>query len=1634
FGRVAGGRLYRTGDVARYLPDGQVEFLGRVDTQVKVRGYRIELGEIETALREDEAVREAVVVVREDVPGDKRLVAYVVPEVDTGAAGEGDDWQQQHVAQWQTLYEDIYSQPSAESQEPSFNITGWNSSYTNAPIPAAEMREWQRATVERIRALGPRRVLEIGCGTGLLLLQLAPRCELYVGTDFSQVTLDFVRQQLADSAQDFAHVELLRRTAEDFAGLAPGSFDTIILNSVVQYFPSLAYLLRVLEGALTVLKPGGRIFLGDVRNFRLLEAFHTSVQLYQAPASLETEALRRNVRQHLTQEDELLVAPELFNALRARFPQITHVAASLKHGHAHNELTQFRYDVVLYVGDEPHTRATWTTLDWQQTELTTRTIEQLLAAERPAAVCVRHVPNARVWTDVRAVELLARDDAPATAGAMRQWLQEQPTPGVEPQALVALGDAHGYRVDLRWSSADGGAVCDVLFRRADSATTATPETTPLDRQPDARLPLHTYANDPLRGARARQLVPRLRQTLKARLPDYMMPSAFVVLDELPLAPSGKFDKRRLPAPSETRAATAEHYVAPRTETEELLAGIFAEVLVVEQVGTRDNFFELGGHSLLATQLLSRVRDVFTAELSLRDFFAGPTVAELAQSVERERGAQSDFAAAPLVPVPRTTQRIPLSFAQQRLWFLQQLETTSAAYHIPAIFRLQGTLDVHALARALSEIVRRHEALRTTFSEVDGEPTQVIQPAPTITLPIIDLSALPPTEREAEAVRLASSEAQRPFGLTSELPLRASLLRLGSDMHVLMLTFHHIAADGWSMGILVREVSALYEAYTHGEESPLAELPVQYADFAVWQRAWLQGDALAEQLAYWRRQLGDAPAALALPTDRVRPQVQTFRGAHITLHLPAALTAQLRELSRHAGTTLFMTLLAGFQALLARYTGQTDIVVGTPIANRRRSELEDLIGFFVNTLALRTDLAGRPTFRELLARVREVTLGAYAHQDVPFEKLVEELQPVRDLSRNPLFQVMFALQNAPMEPLGLAGLTLSPQEFDIGATRFDLECHFWEQPDGLRGFMAYSTDLFDEETVLRLAGHFTTLLESAVATPDAPITGLTLLSEAERRRALVAWNATAQTDAPPHVVHQLFAAQAARSPQHVAVLFDTEQLTYAELDARANQLAHHLQRLGVGPDSIVGLCLNRSPAMLVGLLGILKAGGAYVPLDPAYPAERLAYMLADSGAQVVLTEQAIAALLPSAGVRAIRLDVDWPEIARESVLAPACRVAPDNLAYVIYTSGSTGRPKGVAMPHRPLVNLLRWQRARSGADARPRTLQFASLSFDVSFQESFATWLTGATLVLVADEVRRDAAELLRLINAARVERLFLPFVALQHLAEISARTGIAPATLTQVITAGEQLKITPYVRAFFQQFAGCTLDNQYGPSETHVVSAHALDGAAAEWPELPPIGRPIANTTMYVLDQELQPAPIGIAGELYLGGMSLARGYLHRPDLTAERFVPDPFSTATGARLYRTGDLARWRADGSIEYLGRIDSQVKIRGFRIELGEIEAVLAEHEAVAACVVVARGETAAERQLVAYVVAGERAPDTAELREHLSARLPDYMLPGTFVLLAALPLTPSGKVDRQRLPAPASDVTASDTDFIAPRTPI
>jgi amino acid adenylation domain-containing protein len=986
------------------------------------------------------------------------------------------------------------------------------------------------------------------------------------------------------------------------------------------------------------------------------------------------------------------------------------------------------------------------------------------------------------------------------------------------------------------------------------------------------------------------------------------------------------------------------------------------------------------------------------------------------------------------PIPRRTGSAPppLSFAQQRMWLLDQLAPGNSAYNVPRALRLRGPLNVPALQHALAGAVARHEVLRTRYACVDGLPVQLIDAAADVALPVRDLSSRPADRREAEAQALLVEEVRRPFDLARDAGLRALLARLGPDDHFLLVTCHHIAADNWSKGVLFRELAGLYNAFVAGRPAPLPELPIQYADFAVWQREYLQGEALRRQLAYWKEHLAGAPAALDLPADHPRPPVQTYRGARHFPRLPAELLGQVKELSRREHTTPFMTLLAGFKALLARYTGQEDVVVSVPIAGRTRAETEGLIGLFTNTLVLRTDLSGDPPFREVLRRVRQAALGAFDHQDLPFEKLVEELQPERDRSRTPLFQVLFSLENAAVRAPDLSGLTAELVDLDFGIAKTDLVVSWFEQTAGMRGLVEYSTDLFEAETIRRLLEHYQVLLAGASTDPDRCLSALPLLTAAERSRVLAAGSAPSPEGTSPaaECVHHMIEAQAARTPEAVAVLGGGRQLTYRELNERANRLAHRLRKHGVGPDVLVALCLERSSELVVGILGTLKAGGAYVPLDPAYPKDRLAFLLADSRPAVLLTRQGMAAVLPEHGARVCYLDDDGADLAAESAENPLGGPTADNLAYVIYTSGSLGRPKGVAMPHRPLTNLLSWQ-LRGWAAPAARTLQLAPSSFDVSFQEIAATLSAGGTLVLITEDVRRDPVALLRCLADNGIERLFLPPVALEALAEAAESTGVAPARLREVIAAGEALRLTPTVRRFFGRLPGCRLHNQYGPTESHVVTAFPMTGAPDQWPALPPIGRPIDNARIHILDVHLQPVPPGVAGELYIGGVPLARCYLNRPELTAERFVPDPFGGA-GQRLYRTGDRARVRGDGQIEFLGRVDQQLKIRGYRVEPGEVEAALAEHPHVREAAVAAWEAVPGDRRLVAYV-APQRgsAPTAQDLRTYLKARLPEFMVPAAFVFLDALPLTPSGKVNRRALPPPRAADLAEGRAFVEPR---
>ncbi len=1023
------------------------------------------------------------------------------------------------------------------------------------------------------------------------------------------------------------------------------------------------------------------------------------------------------------------------------------------------------------------------------------------------------------------------------------------------------------------------------------------------------------------------------------------------------------------------------------------------------------------------------------------------------------------------------QNLPLSFAQQRLWFFDQLEPDSPTYNETTAFRLTGWLNLAALEQSLGDIVRRHKSLRTNFVALGGQPAQIINDGPrgAWTIPVIELQHLPPVEREAEARRLASVEVRRPFNLAQGPLLRISLFRLAEAEHVLVLVMHHIITDGWSMEVLFRELALLYEAYTTDLPASLPDLPIQYADFAVWQRQWLQGEILERQLAYWRQHLGNHLPTLELPTDRPRPAVQTFRGATPTLRLPQDLSEALQALSQQAGVTLFMTLLAAFKTLLYRYTGQDDIVVGLPIANRNRSELEGLIGFFVNTLVLRTDLTGNPTFWELLSRVRETMLGAEAHQDLPFEKLVEVLHPERDLGRNPLFQVAFSPQSS-LPTIELAGLTASPFAVETGVTKFELTLYMTDTPQGLLGMWEYNSDLFDAVTITRMLGHYQTLLEGIVADADQRLSDLPLLTPAERQQLLAEWNATGSREAyaPDLCLHALIEAQVERTPDAIAVIFNDEILTYRELNRRSNQLAHYLQALGVGPEVLVGICLENSVEMVVAVLGVLKAGGAYIPQDPAYPPERIAFVLSDAQAPVLLTQRHLVERLPKQGAQLVCLDTDWATIATEPDENPRSGVTLDDLAYVIYTSGSTGQPKGVMISHRAIGNHMQWLQTAFPLTEADAVLQKTPVSFDASVWEFYAPLLTGARLVVARPDGHAEPAYLVKTIIERQVTILQLVPSLLQLL--LQEPEFAACTCLKRVFCGGEPL--TPELVARFYAQLSADLVNLYGPTEATIDATFWVCPREGQ-PRIVPIGYPIANMRAYILDPHLQPVPVGVRGELYLGGVGLARGYLNRPDLTAEKFIPHPFrTTADGrppsakppcpepkapygrgafgsgtaaaesstfsglpsvvsSRLYKTGDLARYLSDGAIEFFGRMDHQVKIRGFRLELGEIEAALRHHPAMRDAVVLARSDKygPSQKQLVAYLVADpERRPTIGELRSFLKQTLPDYMIPSSFVFLEALPLTPNGKVDRHALPVPNQQTRLDEKTLTPPRNQI
>ncbi|MEU1820164.1 amino acid adenylation domain-containing protein [Streptomyces roseifaciens] len=1598
-----GARMYRTGDLVRWNADGELEYLGRSDEQVKIRGFRVEPGEVRRVLEARAEVREAAVVARGDGETSS-LAAYVVlagasdEPADAADAAEAAEAQ---ISEWQDVYHSVYGDLSAPGED----FVGWNSSFTGEPIPVSEMREWRDAAVGQVLRFGPRRILEIGVGSGLLAVPLAGTADEYWGTDFSAIAIDRLRHFVTGRGWD--HVRLSCRPAHDLSGLPAGHFDTVVINSVVQYFPSADYLRDVLAKVWDLVADGGRVVLGDVRHHGLLRMLHAAVHHRRDPGTR-----RSTVEQAVVTEKELLLAPEFFTAV-ADACGASGVEVRLKDGTAHNELTGYRYEVVLHKGGPARSLADTPVLVWGRDVTGLDDLERAVGADGTAGSPVRvvDVPNARLAGGVSALDALdgldAMDpvDVVGASGADR----------MDPQTVRSWAQQAGHGVVTTWSPRRSGWFEFVVLPGADDAA-------PLTDVYRGR-PVPVTSNVPAVARSAGALVSGLRATLKELLPDYMVPATITAVERMPLTPNGKLDRRALPEP-EIRSAGGR---VPRTPQEEILCALFAEILGVSRVGVEDGFFDLGGHSLLATRLISRIRAALGVEVPLRVVFAAPTVAELAAWVERAQ-TEGTSSVRPAVTVVERPELVPLSFGQQRLWFLHKLEGPSATYNSPLALRLSGRLDVAALGAALTDVVGRHEALRTVFAERAGTPYQRVLDGAEVALTVRET-----TEDEVEG--LMGEAARHPFDLSREIPLRAELFALGSDEWVLVLVLHHIAADGWSLRPLARDVATAYGDRCRGQAPSWSPLPVQYADYALWQRRLLDEDGLLDrQLEYWTRQLADLPDVVTLPTDRPRPAVAGHRGEMRSTDLDAALHRDLLAVAKDGGSTLSMVLQAAFGALLTRRGAGTDIPVGMPIAGRTDAALDDLAGFFVNTLVLRIDTSGRPSFTELLARVREASLAAYSHQDIPFDHLVEKLNPQRSTAHHPLYQVHLAVQNNPDAGLALPGVTARPYPGLVasGVSRVDLTVNVTETYDGTGGAgginiaAEYATDLYDADTIDSLLDELARLLREIVVSPDEPIGGTDVkpAGNAVRPRS----RSLPEPDRPesaPGTLPELLRTWFAAHPSAVAVADGTTRWTYAELDAETNRMARSLVGRGAGPEGVVAVLLPRSARQVASIVAVAKSGAAYLPIDPASPDERVKRLIGGSAPLLVISDAAGAARVGS-GVEVV--DVDDPDTVAAWRLLPdsgltdrerTAAVRLEHPAYVIHTSGSTGEPKGAVVTHGGLADSVAFWRDRWQLAEGDRVLQLASPGFDISVFDLLVTFAAGAELVLPDPELT-SGEPLVRELDAARITHFMtVPSV-------LASMPPDAPARLTGlrgVIVGGEEC--THGLAERWSQ-GGRRMMNVYGQTETTV--ACTMTEPLGTGPVT--IGRPNPRVRVYVLDEQLKMLPPGTDGELYVAGPGVGRGYLHRPDLTASRFVADPYGPP-GERMYRTGDLGRWTYQGELEFAGRYDDQVKIRGFRVEPGEVEAALTERPDVARAVVVARADRQGEPALIGYVVpaGGEGAFDVAAVREGLRRTLPAHLVPAALVPVPDFPLSPSGKVDRRALPEPEF----AEAGGHGPRTP-
>ncbi|MGW9206026.1 amino acid adenylation domain-containing protein [Embleya sp. NPDC055664] len=1603
-----GERMYRTGDIVVRTPDGRLDFRGRADSQVKINGFRVEPGEVEAALSAHPGVAQSAVTIVADRTGERRLVGYVVPGADLPPAIDP----AQRIHDWEQIYDRVYAKARAPWGE---DFSGWESSYTGRPIPPSDMREWRAATVDRITADEPRRLLELGVGSGLLMSSIVGRVDQYWGTDLSAEAIE----RLADEVEQAGYADrctLRHQAADDVTGLPHGRFDVVVLNSVAQYFPDADYLDRVLTRALPLLAPGGRLFVGDVRNAATLWLFRAGTQRARRPDD-SPAAARTAIRRAVLLEPELALDPEWFTRW-ARRNGVASVDVALKPGRVHNELTRHRYDVVLC----PDPPADALALDdvprvpWGPGAVDLNDLDRLWRTrDGEGALVVTGIPNARLDGEAALAAELGLTGP--TAGSRTGPAAGHPDTGggaLDPHDVLAWAAERTATARLTGSATGVERFDAVLLPRDHGPIALCPAST---ARPDREL-----ATDPSAASRIGVLVGSLRGRLGERLPAHLIPAAVIAVAALPLTPHGKLDRRALPVPDFAPTATGR---APRTPLEELLCGLFAEVLGLDRVGIDDDFFDLGGHSLLATRLAGRVRSVLGIELSLRVLFAAPKVVELVEHLPHNARRR-----APLRRGAPRGKTVPLSFAQRRLWFLDKFEGGSSTYHTPFPLRLTGRLDAAALAEALRDVVRRHESLRTLFPEdAAGEPHQYVLDAgkATVDLPVVDVA---PQDLD----EVLASAASRPVDLATQIPMHATLVRLAAEEHVLLLMIHHIAADGESLAPLARDLSAAYTARLRGEAPRRRELPVQYVDYTLWQRELLGSpddpdSLLSTQIDYWKAELAGLPQPLQLPTDRPRPLVASHRGDVVEFAIDPRTATAVEELARGRGATVSMVCQSALAVLLHALGSGDDIAIGSPIANRTDDNLADLIGFFVNTWVLRARMVGNPAFLDLLDQVRGKSLDAYDHQDLPFERLVDVVNPERSTSYSPLVQVMLAWQNFTRENLMLPGLRVGLEPLRSRVAKFDLCFNLFADAagQGIVGRLEYATDLFDRDTAERLADRFVRVVEQLVADPTQRVGAVDVLEPRERLR-LSAWSrAGGPGDPVPDLtLARAFEATAAAHPRRPAVTGGARTLDYAQLNAAANRLARLLRGRGAGPGRLVAVALPRSAELIVALVAVLKTGAAYLPIDPGHPVDRSVYTLTDAGPELVVTDASFAERLPTGPPCVV---VGGPGSDAALAALPGHDLdadergthRPDDAAYVIYTSGSTGRPKGVLVTHRNVLALMTRTRDLFDFGADDVWTMFHSPAFDFSVWELWGPLLHGGRLVTVPEDIVRSPEDFLALLVREGVTVLNQTPSAFHQLIRAD-RENPEPgrrSALRTVVFGGEALDPARLVEWYERHPADAPrLVNMYGITETTVHVTHGpLDPALAPGGAGSVIGIGLPGLDVRLLDGALRAVPAGVVGELYIGGDQLSRGYVNRPGLTAARFVADPYGPR-GNRLYRSGDLARWTRSGRLEYVGRGDDQIKLRGFRIEPGEVEAALLARADVAEARVAVRVDAAGDKALIAYVVrvGSDALPEPAVLRAELRRVLPDHMVPAAFVSLDSIPLTGNGKLDHAALPAP------------------